>query len=137
MVTHCITDWFVKDTPGGQFIHGYINGFGFSMKIRSINSEESEVVSHHGGQVYLLHRKDKYRGRPIKIDSIGLYKTRIGHLVTIFDVKGNGATFNCHGYRQNPNPKRSCGYDLVWNIWAQDGRFVAVGETDYDIVEKL
>lgn len=136
MVTHCITDWFVKDGTMGRTIEGYINGFGVSFRIKSINAQETEVKT-PDGEVYLLHRKDMHKARPVKIDSIGLYKTRIGHVVTIFDIKGNGATFNCHGYRQHPNPKRSCGYDLVWNIWAPDGRFVAVGETDYDIVEKL
>ena len=137
MGTHIITDWFVKDTPGGQFIHGYIDGFGFSMKIKSINKDETEVISHYDGSTYNLYRKDMYRARPIKIDSTGMYKTRIGHVVTIFEIKNNGATFNCHGYRQHPNPKRSCGYDLVWNIWAPTGNFLAVGDTDYDIVAKL
>lgn len=137
MGIHCITDWFVRDTPGGSFIHGYIDGFGFSMKIKSINAEETKAINHYDGSTYLLHRKDMYRARPVKINSTGIYKTRIGHIVTIFDIKDNDATFNCHGYRQHPNPKRKCGYDLVWNIWAPTGKFLAVGDTDYDIVEKL
>ena len=137
MGKHTINDWFIKDTPGGQFIHGYIDGFGFSMKIGTINDDETEVTCHTSGRVYGLYRKDMYRAIPIKIDSTGMYKTRIGHVVTIFEIKNNGATFNCHGYRQHPNPKRSCGYDLVWNIWAPTGNFLAVGDTDYDIVAKL
>lgn len=136
MGNHVITDWWTAEKLEGTYINGYVDGFGVMFLIKSID-EEASTVTAICGTIYNLYRKDMYRARPIKIDSTGMYKTRIGHVVTIFEIKNNGATFNCHGYRQHPNPKRKCGYDLVWNIWAPTGKFLAVGDTDYDIVEKL
>ena len=136
MSRHTITDWWTSEKAEGTYINGYVDGFGVMFLIKSID-EEANTATSICGTIYDIYRKDMYRARPIKIDSTGTYKTRIGHTVEIFDIKDNGATFNCHGYRYVPNPKRKCGYDLAWNIWAPTGKFVAVGETDYDIVEKL
>lgn len=136
MKTQTITDWWTKQNPEGIWLYGFIDGSGIQFLLKSMDEADNTATT-IGGTTYNLYRKDLYRARPIKIDSCGMYKTRIDHIVTIFDIKDNGATFNCHGYRKHPNPKRKCGYDLVWNIWAPTGKFLAVGDTDYDIVEKL
>lgn len=69
------------------------------------------------------------------IRGTGRYKTASGLLVEIFEIKTSGATFNCHGYITIP---RSNGkFKREWNIWAEDGRFRAVGKHRWDIVECL
>mgnify|MGYP003464341081 CR=1 FL=1 len=69
------------------------------------------------------------------IRGTGRYKTASGLVVNIFEIKANGATFNCHGYIAVPRSRGRFKHE--WNIWAEDGRFRAVGKHRWDIVEFL
>ena len=136
MEKHVVTDWWITQKAEGSYLNGYVDGFGVIFLIKSLD-EETNTATAICGSVYRLYRKDMSKCLPIIIDSIGLYKMRIGHTVEIFEIKDNGATFNCHGYHRIPNPKRKIGYDTVWNIWAPTGRFMSVIMSSFDIIEKL
>jgi hypothetical protein len=68
---------------------------------------------------------------PTIINQPGRYLTRTGKVVEIFEIKENGATFNCHGHLVVPYKGRVL---RKWNTWANDGRHTVFGNTSRDIV---
>lgn len=77
---------------------------------------------------------------PVVVDEPGEYRARCGNVVIVTKVEDHGplnvTRFNCKGYlvhRRRPGKRDR----YEFHIWHQSGFFVAVGEHDYDIVEKL
>jgi len=71
--------------------------------------------------------------RPIIIDEPGMYVTRNGKKVRIYEIKDPKFTFHCHGYLLIQKKTQIA---MKWNIWAPDGRFKAIELCDLDIVSK-
>lgn len=136
MEKHVITDWWITQTTNEMFLNGYVDGSGVTFPVTSIDEETNTATTVSGSQ-YKIYRKDPSKILKNIICGLGLYKNRMGHIVEIFEIKNNGATFNCHGHHRIPNKKRKCGYDTVWNIWAPTGRFMAVIKSSMDIIEKI
>lgn len=77
---------------------------------------------------------------PIVITSCGKYVTRYGKEVTINTIIDHSENyevtmFNCKGHlhhkREGKKDKRQ------WTIWHESGRYMPVGEHDFDIVRAI
>lgn len=69
----------------------------------------------------------------MNIIDIGLYKTRSGLLVEIYEVKSTGATFNRHGYLHTKTKHGRA--KKQHNIWDALGRYTAFEGHALDIIE--
>ena len=71
----------------------------------------------------------------------GLYITRCGLIVDLYEVKNTSATFNRHGYIYQTHTKkgevRCRGVKREWGIWNDRGFFTAFEGHAYDLVERL
>lgn len=88
---------------------------------------------------YLAH-VDHLTGRslPVIIDAPGDYRTRNGLRVAIDAIyPPDTSTFNCKGHLLIPPRIPGGRVKRVFQIWQQNGRFMAVGETGNDVVEKI
>ncbi|MDY0189041.1 MAG: hypothetical protein RBR16_14085 [Syntrophus sp. (in: bacteria)] len=143
MEKHVVTDWWTTKRAEGEYLYGFIDGFGIEFLLKSLDEGKNVAVT-TSGAVYGLCRKDITKIRPIIIDTPGVYEARNGYKVRIDNISdkevpiGYGMyalpTCNCEGYKLIPGKR---GIREVWGHWAQDGRCVFVGKSPWDIVKKI
>lgn len=72
---------------------------------------------------------------PEIITEPGTYRTRNGREVVIFDIR-DSSTFRAKGHLYIPNKVKGRKAKVEYTIWKTNGRFMAVGEHQNDIVSK-
>lgn len=70
---------------------------------------------------------------PVVIIGPGRYETRNGHSVAIHEIHGPG-TFAAKGTIRLPGKQRE---RLEFNIWHVSGRFMPIGEHQWDVIRKV